>query len=226
MTRTVPSKISASALRDSHPDKQLNQTIRQVLLHGGPGNPTDTPNNATVFETWRGGFTRQQKAVARDRQLRPACISNAPRVSLRNSGSCDHYEALTVQELSVCLRHSSRGQPDRRRYRHFAEQRQIRGGRMSITRRNFVIAGAATVAASILRPKADGMASAEEAWRMEAPRTRARSTKKGLAGIAPLNSRLVTSWYYDWQLHPATHGMPLLHSPCHPLSASGWRPPP
>ena len=96
---------------------------------------------------------------------------------------------------------------------------------MSITRRKFLIAGAATVAASILGPKADGMASAEGARRMAAPRTRTRSTKKGLAGIAPLNSKLVTSWYYDWQLHPATHGMPsadpaiLFYPMCW-----GWRP--
>lgn len=96
---------------------------------------------------------------------------------------------------------------------------------MSITRRNFIIAGAATVAASILRPKADGMASAAEAWRMAAPTIRTRSTKKGLAGIAPLNSRLVTNWYYDWQLHPAAHGMPSVDPAIHfyPM-CWGWRP--
>ena len=98
---------------------------------------------------------------------------------------------------------------------------------MSITRRNFVITGAATVAASILRPKADGMASAKEALRVAAPTTGSRSTKKGLAGIAPLNSKLVTNWYYDWQLHPATRGMPSVDPAIvfYPM-CWGWRPTP
>ncbi len=69
------------------------------------------------------------------------------------------------------------------------------------------------------------MPGAEDAWRMGVPTTRARSVKKGLAGIAPLNSKLVTDWYYDWQLHPATRGMPSVDPAIlfYPM-CWGWRP--
>lgn len=37
---------------------------------------------------------------------------------------------------------------------------------------------------------------------------RRRSTKKGLAGAAPIGSGLVTNWYYNWGVKPSTKGMP------------------
>ena len=37
---------------------------------------------------------------------------------------------------------------------------------------------------------------------------RTLNSKKGLGGAAPRNSGLLTSWYYDWRIKPATKGIP------------------
>ncbi len=84
---------------------------------------------------------------------------------------------------------------------------------MNVSRRNFIVNGtAAAVAASLVS-------------KVSAQPLPTRSTKKGLAGSAPENSGLVTNWYYDWGLHPATSGMPVADSTIHfyPM-CWGWRP--
>ncbi len=83
---------------------------------------------------------------------------------------------------------------------------------MSLSRRTFLSYAAASAAwATLPRTQAFGSSM---------PST----TKKGLAGIAPEKSGLVTSWYYDWRLHPATSGMPALHPEIefHPM-CWGWK---
>lgn len=84
---------------------------------------------------------------------------------------------------------------------------------MSLSRRTFLSYATATAAWAAL-PATRAFGSAKPS-----------STKKGLAGIAPEPSSLVTSWYYDWRLHPATSGMPALHPEIqfHPM-CWGWRP--
>lgn len=67
---------------------------------------------------------------------------------------------------------------------------------MKVSRRNFILNGSAAMAAASISSKASAL-----------PPT-PRSTKKGLGGSAPANSGLITNWYYNWSLHPATVGMP------------------
>ena len=83
---------------------------------------------------------------------------------------------------------------------------------MSLSRRTFLSQAAAATAWAVAPPiRALGSSLTP-------------TTKKGLAGIAPENSGLLTSWYYDWRLHPATSGMPALHPEIqfHPM-CWGWR---
>ncbi len=66
---------------------------------------------------------------------------------------------------------------------------------MPFSRRSFL-----TGASALLATAAASQASAGA--------IRPPNPKKGLGGAAPLNSRLLTSWYYDWRISPATKGMP------------------
>ena len=83
---------------------------------------------------------------------------------------------------------------------------------MSLSRRTFLSQAAAAAAWAAAPP-----------IRAFAPSTPSTS-KKGLAGIAPEKSGLLTSWYYDWRLYPATTGLPALHPEMqfHPM-CWGWR---
>ena len=51
------------------------------------------------------------------------------------------------------------------------------------------------------------------------------NTKKGLAGAAPSNSQLHTSWYYNWSIKPSSKGMPVLDQTMRFLPMVwGWNP--
>lgn len=83
---------------------------------------------------------------------------------------------------------------------------------MDITRRKLILSGSAAMAA---------MCASSD---LSALFMHGKSKKKGLAGIAPVKSGLVTHWYYDWTLHPAKKGMPFLNPRIqfHPM-CWGWK---
>ncbi len=55
--------------------------------------------------------------------------------------------------------------------------------------------------------------------------TRPLNPKKGIGGAAPLKSGLLTAWYYDWGINPATRGMPAVNPPMRFLPMVwGWNP--
>ncbi|MGC9198558.1 MAG: glycosyl hydrolase [Acidobacteriaceae bacterium] len=70
---------------------------------------------------------------------------------------------------------------------------------MPVSRRSFLTGASAVVAAAACS-------------RSFAGTTRSLNPKKGLGGVAPLNSGLLTSWYYNWGINPAARGMPAAHS--------------
>lgn len=67
---------------------------------------------------------------------------------------------------------------------------------MQHTRRSF-LASTSMLLATAACSKALGIAVGQQ------------SAKKGLAGAAPLNSGLQTSWYYNWGTNPSPAGMPI-----------------
>jgi hypothetical protein len=83
---------------------------------------------------------------------------------------------------------------------------------MQISRRDFISTCSATIIAS-------------SAVAQSLPLTTAANKKKGLAGVAPANSGLTTSWYYDWSLYAADQGLPPSDATIqfHPM-CWGWRP--
>ena len=84
---------------------------------------------------------------------------------------------------------------------------------MEMTRRKLMLSGCAALAAMGLSSDASALLRL------------GKSRKKGLAGIAPVNSDLVTHWYYNWTMHPAERGMPSLNPGIqfHPM-CWGWKP--
>ena len=83
---------------------------------------------------------------------------------------------------------------------------------MPISRRSFLSGASALLAAAA-------------GSRTFAGTTHPLNPKKGLGGAAPLNSGLVTAWYYDWGTSPATKGIPAAHPSMRFLPMVwGWSP--
>lgn len=69
---------------------------------------------------------------------------------------------------------------------------------MPLSRRAF-LAATSTLLASAAYARTTGMPLSQ------------LNPKKGLGGAAPLNSGLLTRWYYNWNSHPSHKGMPSAH---------------
>lgn len=72
---------------------------------------------------------------------------------------------------------------------------------MSVSRRSFLASSAALLATSACSSSMSNPATQSNS-------KAALNPKKGLAGAAPLNSGLLTDWYYNWGPNPSTSGMP------------------